>query len=96
MLEADMIDDAPTESANAQAWRNQVSYHEKRAAQEEQLASSSQTEIGRAAHLALGEHHLHLAASAGTVVDMPGAERPQSSSLHHTGWLIRKSFGDVA
>ena len=49
----------------------------------------------RAAHRLLGEHHLQLAASAALVADMPDAEMPQSLSLQHTGWLMRKSYGDV-
>ncbi|WP_380781352.1 hypothetical protein [Sphingomonas sp. R86520] len=90
-----MSDETPAEGANVRAWRLQVSYHHKRAAQEDKLAESSQTETGRAAHLALSERHLHLAASAERVVAMPDAERPQSSSLQHTGWLMRESFGDA-
>jgi hypothetical protein len=89
-----MSDDASTGSATAQAWRSQVSYHEQRAAQEEKLASSSRSEAARAAHRALHARHLHLAASAGTVVDMPDAKRPHDATSRHTGWL-RESFGDA-
>lgn len=81
--------------ANAAAWRAQVSYHEGRAAQERVLAVSARTEAAYAAHLALSERHLHLAATAELVADMPDAEAPQSSSLEQTGELIRRSYGDV-
>ncbi|MGA1798024.1 hypothetical protein VH567_04500 [Sphingomonas sp. 4RDLI-65] len=94
-----MTEDAPgpgaATDASTQAWRAQVAYHQDRAKQEKVLARRSRSEAGRAAHLVLSERHQQLAASAELVTDMPDAELPQSSSLHHTGWLMRESYGDV-
>ena len=89
------MDNELPSARNAQAWQARVLYHQDRAAQETALARRSRTEAGRAAHRLLGEHHLQLAASAALVADMPDAEMPQSLSLQHTGWLMRKSYGDV-
>ncbi len=90
-----MTNDDPPTDASTQAWRAQVAYHQERAAQEKTLARRSRSDAGRAAHLLLSERHVQLAESAELVVRMPDAELPQSSSLHHTGWLMRESYGDV-
>ena len=83
---------ATVPTANLHAWRAQIAYHQKRAAQEKTLARRSRSDAGRDAHLMLRERHLQLAASALLVAEMPDAEMPQSSSLQHTGWLMRTSF----
>ncbi len=80
--------------AGAAAWRAQAAYHQDRAAQENTLASRSRSDAGRSAHLILRDRHLQLAATAERVATMPDAELPQSSSLQHTGWLIRESYGE--
>ncbi|HXH16569.1 MAG TPA: hypothetical protein VNJ10_10620 [Sphingomonas sp.] len=89
-----MSDDGLPQSETTQAWREQVAYHRSRAEQEQGLARRSRSEAGRKAHLLLRDNHLQLAASAETVTDMADAEPPQSSTLHHTGWLMRKSYRD--
>ena len=89
------MNDNTLPTANAEAWRAQVQYHQDRAEQEKALARRSQSDAGRAAHLLLSENHLQLAASAELVADMPDAEPPQSSSLQHTSWLMRESYGDA-
>ncbi len=90
-----MTGDTQQTDANAAAWRDRVAYHEERAAQERLLAVSARTEAAHAAHRALSERHLHLAATAELVADMPDAEAPQSSSFEQTGELIRRSYGNV-
>jgi hypothetical protein len=90
-----MSNDIEQTDANAAAWRDRVAYHEERAAQERVLAVSARSDAAYAAHLALSERHLHLAATAELVADMPDAEAPQSSSLEQTGELIRRSYGTV-
>lgn len=84
-----------TQTENTQAWQAQVAYHRDRAAQEQRLASRSRTDAGRAAHQALSDRHLQLAASAELVTDMPDAELPRSTSLHDTGRLIRESYSEA-
>lgn len=88
-----MTDPSLAETKCAQAWHAQVQYHEERAAQEQGLARRSRSETARTAHRVLSERHLQLAASAELAAGMAGAESPQSSSLQHTGWLMRKSYG---
>ena len=90
-----MAGDIEHTDPNVAAWRAQVMYHEDRAAQELVLAVSARTEAAYAAHLALSERHLHLAATAELVADMPDAEAPHSSSLEQTGVLIRRSYGEI-
>lgn len=81
-------------TASTQAWIEQVAYHRERAVQEKALAGRSRSAAGRSAHLALSEHHEQLAASAALVVGMADPASPQSSSLQHTGWLMRESYGE--
>lgn len=90
-----IMNDDSLPNASTQAWRAQVQYHQDRAAQEKVLARRSRSEAARAAHILLSQNHLQLAASAELVADMPDAELPQSSSLQHTGWLMRESYRDI-
>jgi len=82
-------------ATRTQAWQAQVAYHRSRAEQEQRLASRSRTDAGRAAHQALSERHLQLAASAELVTDMTDPEMPRSTSLHDTGRLIRESYSEA-
>ena len=87
-----MTDQGLSETMSARAWDAQVQYHQERAAQEQSLARASRSETARAAHRMLGEQHRQRAESAQLAAGMSGAELPQSSSLQHTGWLMRNSY----
>ncbi len=89
-----MTDHPSDTSASTQAWIEQAAYHRDRAMQERSLAARSPSDAARSAHLMLSERHLQLAASAELVVGMADPASPQSSSLHHTGALMRESYGE--
>lgn len=84
-------DDIP---ASTQAWIEQIAYHRERAVQEKTLAGRARSAAAKSAHLTLSERHVQLAASAELVVGMADPASPQSSSLQHTGWLMRESYGE--
>ncbi|MES3151424.1 hypothetical protein [Sphingomonas faeni] len=95
MIDESVSADLRAQSANVRAWRAQIAYHQKRAAQEKALARRSRSDASRKAHLVLHERHLQLAASATLVAGMPDATMPQCSALERTGWLMRQSYGVV-